>query len=56
VQLALSRSLRTANVFVYGIRVLKRPETPVSKALNPLGVEPEETRPPVRQMPEERMS
>ena len=30
-----------ANVFVYGIRVLKRPETPVSKALNPLGV-PEE--------------
>jgi len=27
-----------ANVFVYGIRVLKRPETPVTKALNPLGV------------------
>jgi uncharacterized membrane protein len=27
-----------ANVFVYGIRVLKRPETPVGKALNPLGV------------------
>lgn len=26
-----------ANVFVYGIRVLKRPETPVAKALNPLG-------------------
>jgi uncharacterized membrane protein len=27
-----------ANVFVYGVRVLKRPETPVAKALNPLGV------------------
>jgi uncharacterized membrane protein len=27
-----------ANVFVYGIRVLKRPDTPVAKALNPLGV------------------
>jgi uncharacterized membrane protein len=26
-----------ANVFVYGIRVLKRPETPVARALNPLG-------------------
>jgi uncharacterized membrane protein len=26
-----------ANVFVYGIRVLKRPETPVAKALHPLG-------------------
>lgn len=26
-----------ANVFVYGIRVLKRPETPVAKALNPRG-------------------
>lgn len=26
-----------ANVFVYGIRVLKRPDTPVSEALNPLG-------------------
>jgi uncharacterized membrane protein len=31
-----------ANVFVYGIRVLKRPETPVAKALNPLGVREEE--------------
>ncbi|HWO15565.1 MAG TPA: hypothetical protein VNM89_02505 [Solirubrobacterales bacterium] len=31
-----------ANVFVYGIRVLKRPETPVSKALNPLGVREED--------------
>lgn len=33
-----------ANVFVYGIRVLKRPETPVAKALNPLGLR-EEDRP-----------
>lgn len=33
-----------ANVFVYGVRVLKRPETPVAKALNPLGVR-EEDRP-----------
>lgn len=31
-----------ANVFVYGIRVLKRPETPVAKALNPLGVREED--------------
>lgn len=28
-----------ANVFVYGIRVLKRPDTPTRQALNPLGVE-----------------
>src|SRR5918997_490640 len=28
-----------ANVFVYGIRVLKRPDTPPAKALNPFGVE-----------------
>ena len=27
-----------ANVFVYGVRVLNRPETPVAKALNPFGV------------------
>lgn len=31
-----------ANVFVYGVRVLKRPETPVSEALNPLGVRDED--------------
>jgi len=31
-----------ANVFVYGIRVLQRPETPVAKALNPLGVREED--------------
>jgi uncharacterized membrane protein len=28
-----------ANVFVYGIRVLKRPDTPPRKALNPLGLD-----------------
>ena len=31
-----------ANVFVYGIRVLKRPDTPPVKALNPFGVETDE--------------
>jgi uncharacterized membrane protein len=31
-----------ANVFVYGVRVLKREDTPVAKALNPLGVEGEQ--------------
>jgi uncharacterized membrane protein len=30
-----------ANVFVYGVRVLKREDVPVAKALNPFGVEPE---------------
>ncbi|HET6996997.1 MAG TPA: DUF2231 domain-containing protein [Solirubrobacterales bacterium] len=30
-------NLGGANVFVYGLRVLKRPETPVAKALNPRG-------------------
>jgi uncharacterized membrane protein len=40
--LALGGNIGGANVFVYGIRVLKRPDTPVSKALNPLGLEEEE--------------
>jgi uncharacterized membrane protein len=31
-----------ANVFVYGIRVLKRPDTPVAEALNPLGARDED--------------
>jgi uncharacterized membrane protein len=31
-----------ANVFVYGIRVLGRPDTPPAKALNPFGVETDE--------------
>jgi uncharacterized membrane protein len=39
--LALGGNIGGANVFVYGIRVIKRPETPVSEALNPLGVSPE---------------
>jgi len=55
--LAAGGNIGGANVFVYGIRVLKRPETPVSKALNPLGVPEEkassdqvtgETEPPTR--------
>lgn len=52
--LAAGGNIGGANVFVYGIRVLKRPETPVSKALNPLGVaEAQGTSEPVT-MPEER--
>jgi uncharacterized membrane protein len=51
--LALGGNIGGANVFVYGIRVLKRPETPVSKALNPLGLPAEEARPQARRMPEE---
>jgi uncharacterized membrane protein len=42
--LVLGGNIGGANVFVYGIRVLKRPETPVAEALNPLGVG-EEDRP-----------
>lgn len=34
-----------ANVFVYGIRVLNRPDTPVAKALNPLGLSSDEPAP-----------
>jgi uncharacterized membrane protein len=37
-------NLGGANVFVYGIRVLKREDTPVRSALNPLGVNGEEER------------
>lgn len=40
--LAVGGNIGGANVFVYGVRVLKREDTPVAKALNPLGVEPEE--------------
>jgi uncharacterized membrane protein len=40
--LAAGGNVGGANVFVYGIRVLKRPDTPVSKALNPLGVADEQ--------------
>ena len=38
VLLAAGGNIGGANVFVYGIRVLNRPDTPVAKALNPLGV------------------
>ena len=44
--LAVGGNIGGANVFVYGIRVLKRPETPVAKALNPLGVPPDDVPPP----------
>ncbi len=40
--LAVGGNIGGANVFVYGVRVLKREDVPVSKALNPLGVEPEQ--------------
>ncbi len=43
--LAAGGNIGGANVFVYGVRVLKREDVPVRKALNPLGVEPEETPP-----------
>jgi uncharacterized membrane protein len=38
--LAASGNIGGANVFVYGIRVLKRQDVPVAKALSPLGIEP----------------
>lgn len=40
--LAAGGNIGGANVFVYGIRVLKREDTPVEKALNPFGVEDEQ--------------
>jgi uncharacterized membrane protein len=43
--LAAGGNIGGANVFVYGIRVLGRPDTPVAKALNPLGVEAERPSP-----------
>jgi uncharacterized membrane protein len=39
--LAVGGNIGGANVFVYGIRVLKRPDTPVKQALNPLGAKGE---------------
>lgn len=42
--LAAGSNIGGANVFIYGIRVLKRPQTPVAKALNPLGVREEDRR------------
>jgi uncharacterized membrane protein len=41
--LAVGGNIGGANVFVYGIRVLKREGTPVRDALNPLGVKSAET-------------
>jgi uncharacterized membrane protein len=43
--LAVGGNIGGANVFVYGIRVLGRADTPLRKALNPLGVETEEAPP-----------
>jgi uncharacterized membrane protein len=40
--LAVGGNIGGANVFVYGIRVLKREDVPAGKALNPLGVKPEQ--------------
>lgn len=44
--LAAGGNIGGANVFVYGIRVLKRPDVPPRIALNPLGVDPEEVERP----------
>jgi uncharacterized membrane protein len=38
--LAVGGNVGGANVFVYGLRVLKREDVPVAKALSPLGIEP----------------
>jgi hypothetical protein len=43
--LAIGGNIGGANVFVYGVRVLKRPDTPVKEALNPLGVDEKRTSP-----------
>jgi uncharacterized membrane protein len=51
--LAAGGNIGGANVFVYGIRVLKRPDTPVSKALNPLGFPAEQAPQEARATPEE---
>lgn len=42
--LVVGANIGGANVFVYGIRVLKREQTPVREALNPLGVKARGTR------------
>lgn len=39
--LAIGGNVGGANVFVYGIRVLKREDTPARQALDPRGVEPQ---------------
>ena len=53
--LAVGGNIGGANVFVYGIRVLKRPDTPVSKALNPLGLPAQDAQPHARSIPEKRV-
>jgi uncharacterized membrane protein len=50
--LAAGGNIGGANVFVYGVRVLKRQDIPVAKALNPLGIEPEQA--PTERTPAER--
>lgn len=51
--LAAGGNIGGANVFVYGIRVLGRADTPVSKALNPLGLPAQQSSPPKRPTPGE---
>jgi uncharacterized membrane protein len=46
--LVVGGNIGGANVFVYGIRVLNRPDTPVTKALNPLGLPGEDAPPQAR--------
>jgi uncharacterized membrane protein len=52
--LAAGGNIGGANVFVYGIRVLGRRDTPVSKALNPAGLPAHEAAPEARTTPGER--
>jgi uncharacterized membrane protein len=50
--LALGGNIGGANVFVYGIRVLKAEHTPPREALNPFGVDNEKARRGVPEPPE----
>jgi uncharacterized membrane protein len=43
--LVVGSNVGGANVFVYGVRVLKRQDVPAAKALNPFGLQPEEAAP-----------
>jgi uncharacterized membrane protein len=51
--LAAGANVGGANVFVYGDRVLKREGTPVSEALNPLGLTEREAPAPAPGLPDE---
>lgn len=53
--LAVGGNIGGANVFVYGIRVLKRPDTPVAKALNPLGLPAQDAPPRARTISDKRV-